>query len=234
MKVKFQYIALFVLMLTSAACKKDNYAAPSITLKGQLMYNGTPIGVEYNQVPFELYQTGYAGNAPITGTFDQDGTYSVLTFKGNYKFTMKSGQGPFLWKELPNGGRDTIRIALTGNQTVNIEVTPYYMIRDAQISSGSGKITANFSIDKIINDPSLAHDIESVGLYVNKTQFVSRVDQAAETETPGASLTSMSNISISVGIPNFTVTQNYVYARVGIKIAGVEDMIFSPVTKVSY
>lgn len=234
MKVKFQYIALFALILAGSACKKDNYAAPSITLKGQLVYNGAPIGVEYNQVPFELYQTGYKGNAPITGTFDQDGSYSVLTFKGNYKFTMKSGQGPFLWKELPNGGRDTLRIALTGNQTVNIEVTPYYIIKNAQIAAASGQITANFAIDQIVTDPSLAHDIESVGLYVNKTQFVSKVDEAAKIEVDGSTITNMANVSISVGIPTFTVTQNYVYARVGIKIAGVEDMIFSPVTKVSY
>jgi hypothetical protein len=27
-------------------------------------------------------------------------------------------------------------------------------------------------------------------------------------------------------------TQNYVFARIGVKIAGVEDLIFSPVQKV--
>lgn len=233
MRVKFHHIAILALMLAGTSCKKDNYAAPSVTLKGSLVYKGTPIGVEYNQVPFELYQTGYKGNAPITGTFDQDGNYSVLTFAGNYKFTMKPGQGPFEWKELASGARDTLAIALNSSQVVNIEVTPFYMVSNAKIAASGGQITANFAIDKIITDAT-AHDIESVGLYVNKTQFVSRVDNAAKTEIAGSSITNMSSVSISVGTPNFTVTQNYVYARVGIKIAGVEDMIFSPVTKVSY
>ena len=234
MKIKFHHIIIFSLVLSSAACSKlDNVKPPSISLKGQLMYKGTPIGVEYNQVPFELYQTGYKGNSPITGTFDQDGSYSVLTFSGNYKFTMKAGQGPFQWKELATGGRDTLNIALTSSQTINIEVTPYYMIRNAAITAGGGNISAKFSIEKDITDAT-AQNIQTVSLFVNKTQFVSPADNAAKTDLDGSLITDMSNVSISVPIPAFTVTQNYVYVRVGIRIAGVEDLIFSPVVKISY
>ncbi|NOW94253.1 DUF3823 domain-containing protein [Mucilaginibacter sp. SG564] len=233
MKIKFHHIAMFILMLSAAGCKLDNVKPPSIKLTGQLMYKGSPIGVEYNQVPFQLYQTGYKGNTPITGTFDQDGAYSVLTFSGNYKFTIQPGQGPFQWKELPSGGRDTINIALTGDQTVNIEVTPYYMVRNAQIVAANGKINANFSIEKIITDAT-AKNIQTVSLFVNKTQFVSPSDNAAKVDLDGGAITDLSNLSLSVNIPSFPVTQNYVYARVGIRIAGVEDMIFSPVVKVSY
>jgi len=233
MKIKFYQIGLLALMLTAAACKYDNVKPPSIALTGQLMYKGTPIGVEYNQVPFQLYQTGYAGNIPITGTFDQDGNYSVLTFKGNYKFTIPGGQGPFQWKELATGGRDTVAIALNGNQTVNIEVTPYYMIRNAKISASGGTITANFSIEKDINDAS-AKDIQTVSLFVNKTQFVSPADHAGETDLAGSAITDPSNVTLTMSAPSFPVTQNYVYARIGIRIAGVEDMIFSPLQKVSF
>ena len=233
MKIKFHHIAIFILMLSAAGCKLDNVKPPSVKLSGQLMYKGSPIGVEYNQVPFQLYQTGYKGNTPISGTFDQDGTYSVLTFNGNYKFTIPGGQGPFQWKELSSGGRDTLNIALNGDQTVNIEVTPYYMIRNAQIAAASGKITANFSIEKVITDAS-AKNIQTVSLFVNKTQFVSPGDHAAEADLDGGAITDPSNVSLNVAIPTFPVTQNYVYARVGIRIAGVEDMIFSPVVKVSY
>jgi len=31
-----------------------------------------------------------------------------------------------------------------------------------------------------------------------------------------------------------TPTQNYVYARIGVKISGLEDMIFSPLVKISF
>ncbi|MEZ2334561.1 DUF3823 domain-containing protein [Mucilaginibacter sp. RCC_168] len=234
MKIKFHHIVLFILMLSAAGCSKlDNVKPPSVKLTGQLMYKGSPIGVEYSKVPFQLYQTGYAGNTPINGTFDQDGSYSVLTFNGNYKFTIPGGQGPFQWKELPSGGRDTINIALNGDQAVNIEVTPYYMIRNAQITAAGGKITANFSIEKIITDAT-AKSIQTVSLFVNKTQFVSPTDKAAKIDLDGAAITDPANVSLNVAIPSFPVTQNYVYARVGITIAGVEDMIFSPVVKVSY
>ncbi|MEX8546602.1 MAG: DUF3823 domain-containing protein [Mucilaginibacter sp.] len=233
MKIKFHYTVILSLMLFSAACKLDNYAPPSVTLKGQLMYKGTPVNVEYNQVPFQLYQSGFKGNTPISGTFDQDGTYSVLTFNGNYKFTIPGGQGPFQWKELPSGGRDSIAINLTGDQTVNIEVTPYYMIRNAQLVASGGNITAQFSIEKVITDAT-AKNIQTVSLFVNKTQFTSTADQAAEVDLAGTLITDPTNVNLSVAIPKFTPTQNYVYARVGIRIAGVEDMIFSPVQKLTY
>lgn len=233
MKIKFHYIFLFALTLIYSACKLDNVSPPSVTLKGQLMYKGTPVGVEYNQVPFRIYQSGFKGNTPITGTFDQDGSYSVLTFNGNYKFTIPGGQGPFQWKELPSGGRDTLAINLSGDQTVNIEVTPYYMIRNATLAASGGNITAKFSIEKDITDVT-AKSIQTVSLFVNKTQFTSSADHAAEADVAGTAITDPTNVNLSVAIPKFTVTQNYIYARVGIRISGVEDMIFSPVQKITY
>ncbi|WP_419801310.1 DUF3823 domain-containing protein [Mucilaginibacter sp.] len=233
MKIKFHHTLILSLMLLSTACKLDNFSPPSVTLKGQLMYKGTPVNVEYNQVPFQIFQSGFKGNTPISGTFDQDGTYSVLTFNGNYKFTIPGGQGPFQWKELPSGGRDSIAINLSGDQTVNIEVTPYYMIRNAQLAASAGNVTAKFSIEKVITDAT-AKNIQTVSLFVNKTQFTSAADHAAEADLAGTAITDPTNVNLSVAIPKFTVTQNYVYARVGIRIAGVEDMIFSPVQKISY
>ncbi len=233
MKIKFHYIIILSLMLLSAACKLDNMSPPSVILKGQLMYKGTPVGVEYNQVPFQIYQSGFKGNSPITGTFDQDGNYSILTFNGNYKFTIPGGQGPFQWKELASGGRDTLAINLSGDQTVNIEVTPYYMIRNATLTASGGNITAKLSIEKDITDAT-AKSIQTVSLFVNKTQFTSSADHAAEADLAGTAITDPANVNLSVAIPKFTVVQSYVYARVGIRIAGVEDMIFSPVQKLTY
>ncbi|RYE36237.1 MAG: DUF3823 domain-containing protein [Sphingobacteriaceae bacterium] len=233
MKIKLHYVIISAIILLYSACKLDNVSPPSVTLKGQLMYKGMPVGVEYNQVPFQIYQSGFKGNTPITGTFDQDGTYSVLTFNGNYKFTLPGGQGPFQWKELTSGGRDTLAINLNGDQTVNIEVTPYYMIRNAQITAASGNISAQFSIEKDITDAT-AKSIQTVSLFVNKTQFTSAADHAAEADLAGTAIIDLTNVNLSVAIPKFTVTQNYVYARVGIRISGVEDMIFSPVQKITY
>ena len=232
MKLKINLIiVLFVAIISS--CKKDNYDAPSAKLSGNLVYKGDPIGVEYNQVPFQLYQPGFGKIAPIVGTFDQDGSYSALLFNGNYKFTIPPGQGPFRWKENAQNQRDTVGIALNGSMVLNVEVTPYYMVRSPQITAAGGKVNATFNIEKVITD-SNAKGIDRVTLYINKTQFVSGADNIGATDLNGSAITSLTNLSIAVNIPTISPIQNYVFARIGIKISGVEDMIFSPVTKVAY
>lgn len=234
MKIKFHHI-IIALLLAIMGCKKDNYDAPSAKLSGHLTYQGENVNVEYNQVPFQLYQPGFGKTGAINGTFDQDGAYSALLFNGNYKFTIAANQGPFLWKELGNGKRDTLAITVSGDQTLDIEVIPFYMIRQATFTAAAGKVNSTFNIEKVVTD-SNAKDIESVSLYINKTQFVSgnSDNNIARTDLAGSAITSLNNINLNVTIPTLIPTQNYVFARVGIKIAGVEDMIFTPVAKVTF
>lgn len=228
-----------IVMLTAVgsmllSCKKDNFKAPASTLNGKVVYKGEAIGVEFNQVPFQLYQFGFGKVGAIDGTFAPDGTYSTLLFDGDYKFIIPNGQGPFLWKKTAAGNPDTLNIALRGSQSLDIEVTPYYMIRTPQLAASGGKVNATFKAEKIITDPALAKDIESVTLYINKTQFVSGANNIAAATLNGAAITDPNNIALSVTIPAITPAQNYVFARVAIKIAGVEDRIFSPLQKLTY
>jgi hypothetical protein len=78
-----------------------------------------------------------------------------------------------------------------------------------------------------------AKDIEHVDLYINKTAFVSGAGNynVASASMAGADITDPANVALSVTVPALSPAQSYVYARVGLKIAGVEDMIFSPVVK---
>jgi hypothetical protein len=216
-----------------SSCEKDNYDPPSTTLSGRLVYQGEPIGVERDQVSFELYQYGFGKVGPIGQTFAQDGSYSALLFNGEYKMVIPIGQGPFLSKVTGAGAPDSVSISLTGNQAVDVEVTPYYMIRNAQIAASGGNVTSTFSIEKIVTDVN-AKDIENVALYVNKTQFVSGADNIANVSIAGADITDPSNVSLQVAIPSITPAQNYVFARIGLQIAGVEDRIFSPLVKVQF
>jgi len=234
MKIKFHYI-IIALLIATTGCKKDNYDAPSAKLSGHLVYKGEHVNVEFNQVPFQLFQPGFGLSGPISGTFDQDGAYSALLFNGNYKFTISANQGPFLWKEVAPGKRDTLAVSVNGDQTLDIEVTPFYMVRQPVFTAAASNITTTFNIEKVVTDVN-AKDIESVSLYINKTQFVSgnNDNNIARTDRAGASITSLNNISMSVAIPAMVPTQKYVFARIGIKIAGVEDMIFSPIVKVTF
>lgn len=233
MKIKSNYIVILFFCTAILSCKKDNYEPPTSLLTGRLVYNkGEAIGVEYGQVPYELYQYGFGKVGPIGSTFAPDGTYSQLLFDGEYKFIIPNGQGPFMWKKTASGAPDSLTITMNGNQTLDIEVTPYYLIGGAQFTASGGKVSGSCKIEKIITDPANAKDLEKVTLYINKTQFVSGANNIASSSLNGSAITDPNNIQLSVSVPNIVPAQNYVFARIGIKIAGVEDMLFSPVQKV--
>ena len=237
MKIKFHYSILLAAFCAGfVSCKKDNYDEPASKLSGRLVYKGEQIGVERNQVPYELYQFGFGKVGPIGSSFDQDGKFSALLFDGDYKFIIPNGQGPFMYKKTAGGAPDTTNITLRGSQTLDIEVTPYYLLKTPQITGGAGKVTANFKVEKVITGAD-AKDIENVSLYVNKTQFVSESGEdriAGPVRINGSAITDPNNISLQITVPTIQPTQNYVFARIGLKIQGVEDRIYSPVVKVQF
>jgi uncharacterized protein DUF3823 len=233
MKISFHYLGIFTIVAALSGCKKDNYTAPSSILSGHVSYKGEAIQLERNQVPFQIYQYGFGKVGPIGETFDQSGGYSAVLFDGNYKIIVPTGQGPFLWKQTGAGNPDTVNVALKGTQSLDLEVTPYYMIRNPQLSAAGGKVTAIFKAEKIITDAN-AKNIERVSLYINKSEFVSGGDNVAAIDLAGSSITDVNNISLTVSIPTLVPAQNYVYARVGLKIVGLEDLIFSPLQKISF
>ena len=229
MKLLSYFILLMVAV--SACSKKDNYSPPNALLTGAVMYNGDSIYLEYNRVPYQLYQYGFGKLGPVEQQFSQSGTISSLLFNGEYKLIIPNGQGPFLWPKTSAGNPDSLSITMSGNQNLNIEVTPYYMIRNAGISGSGGTVSATCKVEKIVTDVN-AKDIENVVLYINKTEFVSGANNIAQASIAGADITDPNNISLSVAVPS--ITQDYVYARIGVKVAGVEDMIFSQLVMVSF
>ena len=231
MKIKLHYISLLACSATIFSCKKDNYDAPSNALSGKLVYQGQTFGVEKDQVPFQLFQFGFGKVGPIGSSFTQEGTYSAVLFNGTYKLIIPNGQGPFMWKKTAVGDPDSLTINLNGSQVLDLEVTPYYLIKDAQVSAGSGKVNATFKVAKIITDAN-AKDIENVRLYINKTQFVSAGNNIGSANIDGAAITDPNNVTLSVDVPSIAPTQNYVFARVGLKIRDVEDRIYTPLVKI--
>lgn len=215
-----------------SSCEYDNYDEPGSSLHGRIVYQGEPINVSYNDVFFQLWEPGWQLDYPIEVTIAQDGSFSALLFDANYKLIIPAAQGPFRNKINSVTGNDTILVNLKGSQTnFDIEVEPYYMVRNPQFSVSGRNVTATFQAEKVITDAG-ARNIERVNLYVNKTQFVDFRSNVVRTEIAGGDITSPNSISMTVTVPDLVPTQNYVYARVGIKISGVEDMIFSPVQKV--
>ncbi|MCU7549591.1 DUF3823 domain-containing protein [Chitinophagaceae bacterium LB-8] len=229
MKFRSYYIILCAFICLLASCSKDTYDPPGATFNGRIVYNGEAINVAYDQVRFQLWQSGFGKLTPIDVTIKQDGSFSSMLFNGTYKISFPGGQGPYMTKQ--NGtAKDTVALEINGNKSMDIEVLPYYMIRNPQFSISSGKVTGSFKLDKIITDAN-AKNIDKVVLYLNTTSFVSDAGSAnvAKKELSGASITDMNNIILDVNVPTLTRTQDYIFARVGVKISGVEDMLYSPV-----
>ena len=233
MKIKIYYIGMLALLISSASCKKDNFEAPASSLTGKIVYNGEAIQVEHDRVTYELYQFGFGKVGPIGQTFSQEGTFSSLLFDGQYKLIIPNGQGPFKWKQLANGNPDSLTIDIRGNKTLDLEVIPYYMIRTPNITVAGGVVKATCKAEKIVVDAT-AKNIERVSLYVNKTQFVSVNDNIVKMDIAGSAVTDPNNISLQVTIPAMVPTQNYVFARIAIKIAGLDDSILSPLVKLTF
>ncbi|MEJ7740902.1 MAG: DUF3823 domain-containing protein [Chitinophagaceae bacterium] len=231
MKINHFYIIAVMLCVSLISCKKDNYDPPKSKLSGRFVYKGEAINVEHDRVPFDIFEYGFGKVGAIVGNLTQDGMFSHLLFDGDYKFVVRPNQGPFLWPQT-SGKADSISITVRGDQTLDINVMPYYMIRTPQIAKGGTGVTASFKVEKIITDAVNGKNIEKAFLYINKTQFVSGTNNIANTEMAGSAITDPNNITLSVAVPKISPTQNYVFARIGLKVAGVEDLIFSPLTKI--
>src|SRR4051812_45187234 len=171
MKNLLKYILPVALVTSVVSCEKDNYAEPSLTLSGHVTYKGEAINVEKDQVPYQIYQYGFGKVGPISSTFAQDGSYSQVLFSGTYKLIIPNGQGPFMWRQTSSGNPDTVTVDLQANQTLDLEVTPYWMIENANIAASGSNVNATFKATQIVTDVN-AKDIERVSLYINKTQFV--------------------------------------------------------------
>ncbi|GGG97170.1 DUF3823 domain-containing protein [Pedobacter zeae] len=233
MKNRFYFIIGAIAAMFFSSCKKDNYEAPSADFTGRIVYKGEAINVEYGQVNFELWQSGFGNYSALKVNVSQDGHYSAKLFDGDYKLVFSPNQGPFLWKKNAAGKQDTIVVNISGSKAMDIEVMPYYMIRNASLTAASGKVNGSCKLEKIITDAN-AKDIESVSLYINKTQFVDGGNNIAIQQLTGAAIADLNNLSMSVNIPAIVPAQNYVFARIGVKIAGVDDLIFTPVSKLSF
>lgn len=234
MKEKFLAIA-FSLLVMLASCAKDNYEPPQSDFSGRLVYQGQPIGLRNNAFKLELWQRGFGNFGVINVNVDQDGGFSSKLFDGNYKFTVSNGQVPFLWPKNTAGRPDSLDINLAGNKSMDLEVRPYYMIRNATITAAGGKVNATCALEKIITDAD-GKNLDNVTLFINKTQFVDAdgTNNIGKQELSGAALTNLSSLSMSVDIPTISPTQNYVFARIGVKIAGIEHMVFSPLVKLTF
>ena len=243
--MKISIIYLFLLLLVGlTGCELDNFEPPKSTFEGRIVYKGEPLLIQSANVAvannsdfpvfLELWQIAYNNRSSIRIPIKQDGTFSSLLFDGNYKLIVPNGQGPFLWKRTAANTPDSLDISIQGSKALDIEVVPYYMLRNPKISNSARKITGSVSLEKIITDAANGKTVERVSLYVNKTQFVDAGNSLNKADLAGADIKDLANVSLTTGeLPALVPSQGYVFARIGLKITGVEDMIYTPVQKIT-
>jgi hypothetical protein len=243
MKYRIHYMMLAIISVLFSACTFDNYTPPSIKFSGRIVYQGNPIGVQNSSgdnidnatVYFYLYEPGFQkANMPIKVVVNQDGTFSSELFPDTYKMVLPAGVGPYI------ASSDTTSISIKGNKSMDIEVTPYYLIQNPSYTMSSDSIVSTtFKLQQIVTGAN-AKDVQAVYLYINRLLITDGSDNIAFVQEAGSSITDMNNVSLSVKMPSLaslglgiSTNQTYIFARIGVQIAGVNGMLFSPVQKIT-
>lgn len=214
----------------------DNYDAPSSMLSGRILFEGEPVAVRTGGVELELWQPEFELNTKIPVYVSQDGRFSAVLFDGDYRLNTISNNGPWV------NNNDTILISVRGDTEVDIPVTPYFVVRNPQVtydpnSGAGGTVNATFQISRI----DAGRNLEFAGLYVATTSFVDRTNRVVQVERSRAQLPATwetAPVSLSIALPaNIHVTpspapREKVYVRIGLKSVGLAEMIFSPLIEV--
>ncbi len=219
MKVKKYIYIVFAALSLLTGCGLDNVDAPESKLRGQVSYNGTPVGVKGTDeaVRLQAYQDGYELNKSFDIFVGQDGSFEATVFDGVYKIVCRDNNGPWL------NNRDTVVVTVKGSTVCDYPVTPYFMIENESITLSGNILNASCLVRKIAGDQG----IERVMLLVSKTSFVDDVCQISrqDVDQPEAGA-----LQLSMDISK-NMSEHALFARIGVKIEGVGDALYSKIVR---
>lgn len=204
------------LLLILVSCEKDNYDEPQSNLIGRIISAGAKeaIGVRETEgaVQVQLWQDGYELYTPIAVYVNQDGTFAAKLFDGTYKLVTRDNNGPWVNK------RDTVVINVKGNTSVEYIVNPYYILKNENFNVNGKTLTVTFDIDEVTAGKS----IERITLYVNSTRFV---DSSFKVKSTDATSPTVGTNIITMDLS--TLSNPVLYARIGVKITNVDQMLYT-------
>lgn len=215
------FFTLLCCLIAISSCRYDNYDEPQSMLTGRAVYNGEAVSVRSGGAEFALFQDGYALHNAIPVYIAQDGTYSATLFDGEYKL-VRMGNAP--WERPSN---DTILITVHGNTVQDIPVTPYFFIENASFAKNGSKVTAKFTVKKVVANATL----EDVRLYLGETLLTDNNINAANLSL-GTSINFDQEITAEIEVPESLANEAYLYARVGVKSGQSSEYCYTQSTKV--
>lgn len=228
----------------------DNREPPGSVLTGRVVFEGQGVGLRSGgAAQLELWEPRYQdqlyGKIPVH--IDQDGSFTSALFDGEYKLNLLPNSGPWV------NNTDTTLISLRGQANVDVQVTPYFVIRDAQIVRNApadptqgGAITATFRVEAIA-PANAQRTVELVGVYVSTTsfadkninplQFANGVRERTRTQIL-TQLNAGTPITMTLTLPNTVyntsspVRRTSIFARIGVKTTGVGELLYTPVVEI--
>lgn len=218
-----QYIILLAIatgLLTG--CKKDNIDAPQSRLTGNVLVGKDIVGVRSGGISFEIWQRGYQLFSKIPLNIAQDGSFTATLFDGDYKLVRTKGAGP--WAD----NSDSIDVRVSGNTSVDIPVDPYFIIKNASFQKVGSTIAASFTVQQVNTSKAL----ELVRIYIGPNYILDQNNNAA-TAQQAAPVNITQPVALTVNIPATLAAESYIYARVGVKTVGVNELMYSVATKVT-
>jgi len=157
----------------------------------------------------------------------QDGSFSSMLFDGSYQLVRIGGNGP--WDHNP----DTITVDVRGATTIDVPVTPYFSVSDAEFSLAEGLLTASCRV--INNVPE--RQLESVVLLVGKTTLLDHIYRLTPADPgsskPGAQINLADRVILTQSLEGDPfVSEPHLFARIGVKTVGHPEYVYSPVWKI--
>lgn len=215
------YFNIWLALFALAGCGLDNYDAPSSRLTGRVVYQGRPLGLSHGKVAFNLYQEGYDKNGPISVYAAQDGSFTALLFNGTYRLETIDNNGPWL------KGATGIDLEVKGDTSVDLVVTPYYLLSDVALALNGQELRAVCKVEMIAGEK----EVQRLFLCVGTTAFVS--DQSySYVARKNLMPVNIGGNSLSLDISEQLALYDTLYARLGLQINGVQECIFSDVIKI--
>jgi hypothetical protein len=223
MKTKILAFLVMTSWVMLTGCEKDNYQQPKSVLKGRIVHDGQVIGLRSNGVQLELWQHGYQLFTKIPVYIQQDGTFSASLFDGNYKLVRLRGNGPWI------DNSDSIDIQLKGSMELDVPVTPYFVFKNDTYQKGEKAVSATFNLQQV----NTSRQIERVNLYVGTTTIVDANNNAGNVQKVAADLTDLTKpVTLTAPLSAALASREYVFVRLGVKTAGVGEMLFGAPQKI--
>jgi len=113
-------------------------------------------------------------------------------------------------------------------------VVPYYTVVNESVVNDGDRVEATFHVGEV----EAGRPVEFVGLYVSESSIVDRSNAVVQVEEAGGVIDLDGAVNLEVQLPEgirvgpASQPRDRVWARIGIKTAGVEDMMFGVLHRV--